>query len=118
MINKEEIEYDMELSLRIQRICDNINDKVKRNGELSYYDEDVMFVINELLTTSAKSLTATEYVFKQREHLIHKEEIRHLERHIVALKEELQNQKEINKEEQKLNGELQEKLTYYENKED
>lgn len=37
---------------------------------------------------------------------------------IMTIIDERDNLKEINEEHQKLNGELQEKLTYYENKED
>lgn len=117
MIDKEYMRIDnedMDLSHRIKRMTDHIVDKVRISGEMTYYDEDVMYIINYFLNRSMKQLTATEITFKQHEYIIHKEEIRHLERHITALKEELQNQKEINKEHQKLNGELQVKITQLE----
>lgn len=42
------MQKDTILAIRIKRVQDYIIDKVKRNGEMSYYDEDVMYIIQEL----------------------------------------------------------------------
>ena len=89
------IDEDMVLAIRIKNIQDFILDKVKQNGDMSQFNEDVMHVIHALLERqlNPKELTACEIIIKQREYQIQKAKENHLEEHIRALKTELETYK-------------------------
>ena len=91
MLSKEEIESN-ELARKIYRVQEHVLDEIKKNGEISYFKEDVLYIIHNLLERqlTKEEQTACEIAVKNQESRIRTEYERHMQMKIDKLESDKQ----------------------------
>ena len=86
MLSKEEIEAN-ELATKIYRVHEYILDEIKRDGEISYFKEDVLYIIHNLLERqlTKEEQTACEIAVKNQESRIIREHEKNMQMRIDQL---------------------------------
>ena len=89
MLSKEESIEANKLATKIYRVQENILDEIKRNGEVSYFKEDVLYIIHNLLERqlTKEEQTACEIVVKSQELRIQREHQKHMQMKIDKLEQ-------------------------------